>query len=80
VPETRLLERLSAADRYSLLGDDFGWPWGYLRARWRGEPPAVSRAGQRAALPSSWRRAVVSMATSGTRLGSDKTVIRSVPA
>jgi diacylglycerol O-acyltransferase len=25
--ETRLLERLSAADHYSLLGDDFGWPW-----------------------------------------------------
>ena len=24
---TRLLERLSAADHYSLLGDDFGWPW-----------------------------------------------------
>ena len=25
--EARLLERLSAADHYSLLGDDFGWPW-----------------------------------------------------
>jgi diacylglycerol O-acyltransferase len=24
---TRLLERLSAADHYSLLGDDYGWPW-----------------------------------------------------
>jgi hypothetical protein len=24
--ETRLLERVSAADHYSLLGDDFGWP------------------------------------------------------
>jgi len=27
--ETRLLERLSAADHYSLLGDDFGWPLCY---------------------------------------------------
>jgi diacylglycerol O-acyltransferase / wax synthase len=25
--ETPLLERLSAADHYSVLGDDFGWPW-----------------------------------------------------
>jgi diacylglycerol O-acyltransferase / wax synthase len=25
--QTRLLERLSAADHYSLLADDFGWPW-----------------------------------------------------
>ena len=24
---TRLLERVSAADHYSLLGDDFGFPW-----------------------------------------------------
>jgi hypothetical protein len=24
----RILERLSAADNYALLGDDFGWPWG----------------------------------------------------
>ncbi len=24
---TPLLERLSAADHYSVLGDDFGWPW-----------------------------------------------------
>ena len=45
----------------------------------RGQP-TVSRACQRAALPSSRRRAAVSTATSGTRLGSDKTVIRSVPA
>jgi hypothetical protein len=42
--------------------------------------PAVSRAGQRAALPSSWRRAAVSTVTSGIRLGSDRMVIRSVPA
>jgi diacylglycerol O-acyltransferase len=27
MPGTRLLERLSAADHYSVLGDDFGWPW-----------------------------------------------------
>jgi len=40
---------------------------------------AVSRAGQRAALLRSRRRAAVSTATSGTRLGSDSTVIRSVP-
>lgn len=45
----------------------------------RGQP-AVSRAGHRAALPSSRRRAAVSTATSGTRLGSDTTVIRSIPA
>ena len=44
----------------------------------RGQP-TVSRAGQRAALPSSRRRAAVSTVTSGTRLGSDSTVIRSVP-
>jgi diacylglycerol O-acyltransferase len=25
--QTGLLERLSATDHYSLLGDDFGWPW-----------------------------------------------------
>ena len=25
--ETPRLERLSAADHYSVLGDDFGWPW-----------------------------------------------------
>jgi diacylglycerol O-acyltransferase len=25
--QTRLLERVTAADHYSLLGDDFGWPW-----------------------------------------------------
>ena len=43
-------------------------------------PLTVGRASQRAALPSSWRRAAVSTATSGTRLGSDTTVIRSVPA
>jgi hypothetical protein len=45
-----------------------------------GGPPAVSRAGQRAALPSSRRRAAVSTVTSGIWLGSDTTVIRRVPA
>jgi len=25
--QTRLLERLSAQDHHSVLGDDFGWPW-----------------------------------------------------
>jgi hypothetical protein len=45
----------------------------------RGQPTVI-RAGQRAALLRSRRRAAVSTATSGTRVGSDSTVIRSVPA
>jgi hypothetical protein len=48
---------------------------GHHHAGWHAPP-----AGQRAALPSSRRTAAVSTATSGARLGSDKTVICSVPA
>jgi len=48
---------------------------GQHHADWHAPP-----AGQRAALPSSRRRAPVSTDTSGARLGSDNTVICSVPA
>lgn len=27
MPEIRVLERLTAADDYPVLADDFGWPW-----------------------------------------------------